>query len=325
MVHLFIVSIWSCVVKKILVVAIASCLPSIASAQALQWAANQRNSTNTAYVFKPCGTSPSNDAFFYRDNATDTCKWVTVGSGLSFSSGTLSASVTTGPTGATGATGATGPQGPQGIQGAPGNGGAQGEVGETGPQGATGPQGDVGPTGATGPQGAKGDTGDVGATGATGPAGATGATGIQGPTGATGIQGPKGDTGDTGPAGPTAFTYPTAISVSLGTAYRCLEVTKPCVVTVNLTSTASLSLTAGTTNTADIVLGSTSAVASGTGAIVGRYSNVLTGTLIVGLGINSAVSSGYTIMVPAGGYFAVRQTSGTVSVVNAFDQAAGYP
>lgn len=116
---------------------------------------------------------------------------------------------------------------------------------------------------------------------------------------------------------------PTSRSLSLATAYQATTTSKPAVVTVNLNSTAGLTLTTGATNTAQIVIGSTNAVASGTGTVIGNYSNSLTGTLVVGLAINTASASPITFVLPANWYFAVRQTSGTVSITSAFDQQIG--
>lgn len=130
----------------------------------------------------------------------------------------------------------------------------------------------------------------------------------------------KGPTGATGPAGPTggftAYGQPTTRTFALATAYQCTDTTKPCVFTITLTSTANLTLTAGTSNTADIVVGTTAGIASSGGVTIAKYSNTLTGTLVVGLALNTNSNASYTINMPAAGYMAIRQTSGTVTVVN---------
>lgn len=198
--------------------------------------------------------------------------------------------------------------------------GPAGPAGATGPQGATGATGPTGATGATGAQGPKGDTG---AQGIQGVPGATGATGPAGPTGATGATGATGPAGANGAAGVNAFGAYNARTLSLATAYQATDTTKPAVVTFNLTSTANLSLTGGQTNSADIVVGSTNAVASGTGTLVCRYSNSSTGTLTIGLNTNTVAASTCTVALPIGWYFAIRQTSGTVTITSAFDQAIG--
>lgn len=118
-------------------------------------------------------------------------------------------------------------------------------------------------------------------------------------------------------------SYPTTRAVTAGTAYQCTNTAKPCVFTVTLSSTASLSLAGDTTNTADIMLGNSSAVASDTGTILARYSNTMTGTLVVGLGVNTNANATYSVTIPIGGYMAVRQTAGTISVVSAHDQSLG--
>lgn len=75
---------------------------------------------------------------------------------------------------------------------------------------------------------------------------------------------------------------------------------------------------------ADIVIGPTSAVSAGTGTVIGKYKNSLTGTLVVGVAINNAQTTMHKVSLPAGWYVAVRQITGTgISVVSAFDQTVG--
>lgn len=119
------------------------------------------------------------------------------------------------------------------------------------------------------------------------------------------------------------FSSPTARTLSLATAYQATDPTKPAVVTINLTSNASLTLGGGTTNTASIVIGSTNGVASGTGTAVGTYSNSLTGSLVVGVAINTVSTSPITFALPKGWYFSVLQLTGTVTINSAYNQALG--
>lgn len=116
---------------------------------------------------------------------------------------------------------------------------------------------------------------------------------------------------------------PNSRTLSLATAYQATDPTKIAIFTITLTSTANFSLSGGTTNSATIVIGPTSGVAGGTGTIINTYSNSVTGTIAVGLNMNSAQTTSYTINLPAGWYIAVRQTSGSVSISNAFDQSVG--
>lgn len=178
------------------------------------------------------------------NGATGTAMPITLGAGLSFSGGALTAMVwrsgTGVPAGGLGNVGdwylndasgdvyektaastwtlrdnLTGPSGPQGATGSTGPTGPQGNTGSTGP---TGPQGNTGATGPTGPSG-------FGATGPTGPAGADGATGPTGPAGSTGPSGPTGPQGVQGPTGPlsgvsfvqTIDDSPTAITTTTAT------------------------------------------------------------------------------------------------------------
>lgn len=144
-----------------------------------------------------------------------------------------------------------------------------------------------------------------------------------GPIGATGGTGATGATGATGTAGVNAFGAPTTRTLSLATAYQATTTTKPAIVTVNLTSTASFSLTGGSTNTADILIGSTSGVATGTGTIMCKYGNSSTAGVAVGVGVTGIQGSTCTLALPTGWFFAIRQTAGTVTIVSSFDASVG--
>lgn len=111
-------------------------------------------------------------------------------------------------------------------------------------------------------------------------------------------------------------------TLSLATAYQATDITKPAIVTITLTSTASITLTAGTTIVGEIRLGSSSSVATGGGTAIGAYTNSITGTLVVGANISTASNQTFSFALPAGNYFSVRQTTGSgLSIVSAFDQA----
>lgn len=116
---------------------------------------------------------------------------------------------------------------------------------------------------------------------------------------------------------------PNSRTLSLATAYQATNNAKPAVVTINLTSTATISLGGGATNTADVVIGSTNAVAGGTGTAIGKYANSNTGTLTIGLNISTVAANPTTFVLPAGWFFAIRQTAGTVAITSAYDQAIG--
>lgn len=169
--------------------------------------------------------------------------------------------------------------------------------------------------GPAGPQGPKGDPGVPGTNGTNGTDGAPGATGATGSAGATGA---------TGPAGPSAFGSPSTRTVALATAYQCATPAKPCLVTLTLQAQSAISLAGASNNEGAITLGSTNAVASGTGTNIVSYKNNLGGGLVVGLNLTSLQANSYTVAIPANWYFAVRQTAGTgLTVVSAFDQLVG--
>jgi hypothetical protein len=125
------------------------------------------------------------------------------------------------------------------------------------------------------------------------------------------------------PSGPVAIAAPTSRAIALGMAYQATNPTKAALMTINLSSSASLSLSGGTVVAAEIVTGPTAAVAGGTGIAVGRYNNTLSGALVIGLAVNNTAASPCSFFLPVGHYFACRQTSGTVTITSAFDQALG--
>jgi len=120
-----------------------------------------------------------------------------------------------------------------------------------------------------------------------------------------------------------AFGTPVARTLSLATAYQASTPAKPALVTINLNSTATLSVSGGTTITGEVRIGPTNAVATGGGTAVGLYKNSLTGTLTATLNFNTDSYNTISFALPAGWFFAVRQTAGTtLSIVSAFDQVA---
>lgn len=121
---------------------------------------------------------------------------------------------------------------------------------------------------------------------------------------------------------PTVGT-PNTLSLSFATAFQATNTLKPDLVTINVTSTAALSLSGGTTNSASVVIGPTSAVASGTGTVIDLYSNSNTGTLTIGLGLSTISAVPLSFTLPTGWFYAIRQTSGTVTITSAFDQSLG--
>lgn len=208
----------------------------------------------------------------------------------------------------------TGPAGPQGLPGKDGAAGKDGAPGRDGINGANGAPGKDGISGTNGRDGLNGAAGKDGAAGAAGKDGAVGPAGAPGKDGAT------------GPAGPSAIGAPTARTISAATAYQASDKTKPAIVTINVASTAALTLTGGQTHTAELLIGPTAASVTGTatgGTAIARYSNSNTGALTIGLAISTIDGKPITAHLPAGWYFALRIVSGAVSIVSAFDQAVG--
>lgn len=123
-----------------------------------------------------------------------------------------------------------------------------------------------------------------------------------------------------GPVQPMIVSVPNVVALVLATAFQATDPSRSSIVTINLNSVASITLGGGTVNTADILMGATSAVAAGTGTVIGRYRNTLSGAVIVGVGINSDCISQIQFVMPMGWFYAVRQTAGTIVIVSAFDQ-----
>lgn len=194
----------------------------------------------------------------------------------------------------------------------------QGATGSTGATGSQGIQGTTGAVGATGSQGIQGATGAQGIQGATG---AVGSTGAQGSVGATGSQGATGSAGATGPAGPSIISAPNTRSLSLATAYQATDNTKPAFVTAILECVVSVGVGSPQANTVELVIGSTNAVASGTGTLADAFRSDLSVTLI-SLGWTGRQS--VRANLPIGWYFAVRRTAGTgCTISSAYDQGLG--
>lgn len=119
------------------------------------------------------------------------------------------------------------------------------------------------------------------------------------------------------------YGAPNTRTLAQNTAYQCTDPTRSCEFSINLSSAPTLTLAGGSTNTASIIIGPTSAVASGAGTAVGSYSNALTGTVVVGIALNAGSQNTVTVPVPAGYYMAIRTTSGTVTVSSAYDSSVG--
>lgn len=203
-------------------------------------------------------------------------------------------------------------------------------------------------TPAPGPTGATGSAGTNGSNGTNGSAGTNGNSvlnGIGAPSAGTGnngdyyidtsakvIYGPKASgawgagtslVGPGGVAGVNAFGVPNARSISPAAALQATDPTKPSVVTVSLTSTANISLSGGTTNTAGVYIGAASSVATTGGVKVCDYTNSNTGALTIGLNLSTIATTPCTFSLPTGYYFAFRVSAGTVTASSATDSSVG--
>lgn len=111
----------------------------------------------------------------------------------------------------------------------------------------------------------------------------------------------------------------------MGTAWQATNSAKAALVTVNLSSTASISLADQTQaqQKAAVYIGATAAQVTGaTGSQMAAPQNVQGGTLVVTLVITQTLTQQITLFLPAGWYYGVKQVTGTAyTVVSAFDQA----
>lgn len=114
---------------------------------------------------------------------------------------------------------------------------------------------------------------------------------------------------------------PVSRSIAFSTAYQATDPTKPSFVRITVDLTTTVSIGSPQANTAELVVGSTNAVASGTGSIEDTYRSDLSVTLI-SLGFTGRQS--LKAVIPVGYYFAIRRTAGTgITIVSASDQSLG--
>lgn len=123
---------------------------------------------------------------------------------------------------------------------------------------------------------------------------------------------------------PVKFDYgdPVTRALSANTVYQATDPTKASVLTVTTACTASLSLTAGGTCSMQIRTSPTAGLTCSTGTVYGTVTNVNTGTLTIGLGLNQRVGSITTINLRSGSYFTLCPTAGTFDI-SVVDQTAG--
>lgn len=121
---------------------------------------------------------------------------------------------------------------------------------------------------------------------------------------------------------PVTPGYPEPRSISLATAYQAIDPTRAALVVVTFSSPMMISLSAGSTVSGDLRSGPSANVATGGGQLVAPYRKSLTGVLGIGLNLGIDDYETKSFLLPIGGYFAVRQLSGTgMLVISASEQA----
>lgn len=118
---------------------------------------------------------------------------------------------------------------------------------------------------------------------------------------------------------------PNPLSMSLATAYQASDPTKQAIISINLVSSAALTLSGGQTITGDVLIGPTNAVAAGTGTQIGKYRNSINGGVVIGVNITTDSGQFFAFLLPTGWFYAVRQTSvpGPLSITSAYEQLVG--
>lgn len=164
--------------------------------------------------------------------------------------------------------------------------------------------------GATGPVGPAGSAGPTGPTGSTGAQGPQGNQGTSGPTGATGSTGAAGATGSTGPAGPGSIVTGTSTpTLAFNGAAAQFDTTHDTVYTVSVKITTTLSLSGGAAGHIDLLCDATTTPST----IVETVQSESTGTLTVGLNLQSSNTQVMVWRVPVAGRCRLATTNDTGS------------
>lgn len=131
----------------------------------------------------------------------------------------------------------------------------------------------------------------------------------------------RGSAGATGPAATPGTPVPR--SLSYATAYQASDNTKPAMVTAMIQTSYTISVAGSQEDVVDLVIGSTNAVASGTGTVVASFRASLTGIALT-VGMAQISRNQLSALLPAGWFFALRRTTGTnATITSAFDQPLG--
>lgn len=118
------------------------------------------------------------------------------------------------------------------------------------------------------------------------------------------------------------FGSPNARTLAVSTAYQATDPTKAAVVTVSPQCSATITLSSGSTCTMQARIGASGLTCS-TGTVVAQWTNGNTGTLTVGLNLTQIIGGPGDIKLPIGGWFILCPTAGTFTINSAVDQSAG--
>jgi hypothetical protein len=112
---------------------------------------------------------------------------------------------------------------------------------------------------------------------------------------------------------------PVPRTLSLNTAYQATDPTKAANVKIVLSTTTTIGVGSPQDNTFAVYVGTTNAVAGGTGTI-GDTGGLALNVTLISLGLTQTQSA--TVMLGIGRYFAIRRLTGTQTVIaSAYDQS----
>lgn len=126
-------------------------------------------------------------------------------------------------------------------------------------------------------------------------------------------------------AGKSVNITEVARAIVMNTAYQASDPTKSALMILTFSAPAALTVSGGTSIQGEVRSGPLASVATGaSGWVVAPYRRTLAGALVVGVNISTDDYETKTFFLPAGHYFAVRQTGGTgMAVVTATEQPMG--
>lgn len=121
---------------------------------------------------------------------------------------------------------------------------------------------------------------------------------------------------------PFAIGTPNVRTMSAGTAIQATDPTKASTFNITLTSTISSSAVGTQSVDAGVYVGG-SGVGSSGGQIMCEHKNAQTLGLVIAFSLSQTITNTCEVDLPTGGYVAIRNITGTVTIVTAVDRSMG--